>query len=276
MTSVNLGLSGVFCFVLSAVAFASPTHNPWPGGTAVIGIGAADTKSAPVVIFGGKRVLVLNTDDVWVAVVGIPLDQPTGMAEATIRLNGPETRRIEFEVTEHAYREQHLTVDKGYVDLTEEQLNRVVRERKIIDSALTYWRDMSLDDLSLIAPVAGPRSSSFGSRRFFNKQPRSPHKGMDIAAGLGTPITAPADGTVVATGNYYFNGNTVIIDHGQGFVTMYCHLDVIDVEEGRRLTIGTQLGKVGATGRVTGPHLHFGTYLNGTAVDPALLLSTTD
>lgn len=261
------------CFVFSAAALASPTHSPRPGGTVVINVGTATAEYAPVVMFGGRRVLVLNADDAWLAVIGIPLDQPTGMAEATVRLNGQESRSVEFEVEGHAYRVQHLSVDKGYVDLTEQQLNRVVRERKIIDSALTNWRDTNLDDLSLIAPVAGSRSSSFGSRRFFNKQPRSPHKGMDIAAGLGAPITAPAAGTVAATGNYYFNGNTVIVDHGQGFVTLYCHLDAIGVEEGQQLQAGTPIGKVGATGRVTGPHLHFATYLNGTAVDPALFLS---
>ncbi len=260
-------------FVCSAVALASTAHTPWPGGTAVIGIGAASTKSAPVVMFAGQRVLVLNTEGAWVAIVGIPLDQPIGMAGATVRLNAQESRTIEFEVQAHAYREQHLNVDRSYVDLTEDQLKRVIRERMIIDSTLTNWRDVSLSDVSLIAPVEGPRSSSFGSRRFFNDQPRSPHKGMDISAVLGTPITAPAAGTVAATGNYYFNGNTVIIDHGQGFVTLYCHLDSIGVIEGQQLQAGTTIGEVGATGRVTGPHLHFGTYLNGTAVDPALFLS---
>jgi len=239
-------------------------------------LNVASTESAPVVTFGGKRVLVLNGNSSWLAVIGIPLAQPVGRAEISVSAIGQEPRTIAFDVEPHSYREQRLNVSKSYVDLTEEQLSRVGRERKVIDGALTNWDDVTLNDLSLIAPVEGPRSSSFGLRRFFNDQPRSPHKGMDIAANLGTSVVAPDDGTVSATGNYYFNGNTVIIDHGQGFVTMYCHLDEITVEKGQQLTTGSQVGKVGATGRVTGPHLHFGTYLNGTAVDPALLLIPAD
>lgn len=256
----------------TSLAFALVEQALRPGGVAVVRVAEADSDPAPVVMFNDKRVLMLRLENMWTAIIGIPLDQAIGMAEATVRFSDGRNSTIGFEIKPHAYREQHLTVSKSYVDLTEEQLNRVGKERKIIDKALANWRNMELTKLSLIEPVAGQRSSSFGLRRFFNDQPRSPHKGMDIAAKQGIPITAPGDGTVTATGDYYFNGNTVIIDHGQGFVTMYCHLDEIGVEEGQQLKAGMPIGKVGATGRVTGPHLHFGTYLNGTAVDPALLL----
>ena len=276
MTRRLAAMCSVSLFCLTSAANAIPEHAPRPGGTAVIAVAAANSDAAPIVMFDDKRVLVLRREDEWVAVIGIPLTQSIGPAKAIVRIVDQESSTITFEVKPYAYREQHLTVAKAYVDLTEEQLHRAGRERKIIDGALTNWRDVDLSDLSLLEPVAGRRSSSFGLRRFFNEQPRSPHKGMDVAANLGTPVIAPGDGTVTATGNYFFNGNTVIIDHGQGFVTMYCHLDEIGVEEGQRLTTGMPIGKVGATGRVTGPHLHFGTYLNGTAVDPALLLAPAD
>jgi len=254
--------------VSPAAAIAqTPPHSPWPGGIAVIDVGPA--AAAPIVEFQGKRVLVAPAGESWAAVIGIPLDAEPG--EAGILVD--RERRVSFEIRPHAYREQRLTVkNQSHVTPGQAQLERIGRERMIIDAALNAWRNEKLDDVSLAAPVEGRRSSSFGLRRFFNDQPRSPHKGMDIAAVEGTPILAPAAGIVAATGDYFFNGNTVIVDHGQGLVTLYCHLSRIDVAEGDAVAPGATLGAVGATGRVTGPHLHFGTYLNGTAVDPALLI----
>lgn len=255
-------------------ASALPLHTAKPGGIAVIAVGSGD--AAPAVRFGESQALLIREDGTWYAVVGIPLSQAIGPAEIEVTGPGDAAELIEFEIIPHAYREQHLKVERSYVDLEQAQLDRVFGERKIIDAALNNWRDVEVDSLALAAPVAGKRSSSFGSRRFFNGQPRSPHSGMDIAANLGTTVVAPLPGTVVATGNYFFNGNTVLLDHGQGFVTMYCHLDRIDVDESDVVTAGMPLGIVGATGRVTGPHLHFGTYLAGTAVDPSLVLPAED
>jgi len=254
-------------FFIANVASAAIEHSPWPGGIAVIELGCANAP-APDVTFNDKPVLVMKREGRWYAVAGIPLDTQPG--EAVLRVGD---RSVAFDVAEHAYREQRLTVkNKSYVSPDPEQLERIGRERKTIDAALGNFRGVTADGVALAAPVEGRRSSSFGLRRFFNDQPRSPHKGMDIAAEAGTPIMAPRAGIVTATGEYFFNGNTVIVDHGQGYVTMYCHLSEINVDEGQPLTAGEILGAVGATGRVTGPHLHFGTYLNGTAVDPGLLL----
>ena len=249
MQATRKAFAAVFLATASSVA-AMPEHSPWPGGIAVIDV----TRR-------GER---------WTAAVGIPLDTAPG--NVSVRVD--QSSVVTFTVEPHAYREQRLTVaNQSHVTPDAEQLERIGREREIIDAALGNWRDAALDGITLTAPVDGRRSSSFGLRRFFNKQPRSPHKGMDIAAPEGTTIATPRDGVVTATGDFFFNGNTVIVDHGQGFVTMYCHLNKTGVSVGDVLRTGDAIGTVGATGRVTGPHLHFGTYLNGTAVDPALLLA---
>jgi murein DD-endopeptidase MepM/ murein hydrolase activator NlpD len=256
--------------ILCGAAQALPHHSPWPGGIAVVPIAG---ESRPVVTVNAKPALVVRAGDEWVAIIGIPLDQDdTEPLLATITRPGDTTDRITIELQAADYRVQRLNVDRKYVEPDQASLERIFAERKIIDGALGNWRTHEPTAVSLQTPVPGRRSSSFGSRRIFNDQPRSPHKGMDIAANSGTPVLAPRGGVVSATGDYYFNGNTVILDHGQGFVSLYCHLSEIDVVEGQEVLPGELLGKVGATGRVTGPHLHFATYLNSTAVDPALLI----
>ena len=253
--------------VLSLDAISATEPSLRPGGVAIVDVGHVN-EPIPVVTLGNSPVLIMTRGERRFAVAGVPLDTEPG--DLTLSVGG---RDVSVTIAAHAYREQRLTIKSlSHVTPDQQQLARIGAERKIIDAALRAFRGVPLDDVSLALPVAGPRSSSFGLRRFFNDQPRSPHKGMDIAAATGTPIRAPKSGVVTATGDYFFNGNTVIVDHGQGFVTMYCHLSEIDVEEGQAVAAGELLGKVGATGRVTGPHLHFGTYLNGTAVDPAIFL----
>lgn len=266
-------IEALVCLLLvCGSALPAPAHAPWPGGLAVLRI---DANTQPEVTFGESPVLVIPDGEQWAAVVGIPLDaDPDLPLQLTIRGEGEEPRTADIELVPADYRVQRLTVEQKYVDPGMQALDRIFAERKIIDSALANFRPVPLQRIELAAPAPGARSSSFGSRRIFNNQPRSPHKGMDISAPEGTPILAPLDGLVTATGDYYFNGNTVIVDHGQGLVSLYCHLSKTDVAEGQQVSAGDSLGEVGRTGRVTGAHLHFATYLNGTAVDPALLLKT--
>lgn len=259
--------SSIVVMLLLTQAVGATEQSLRPGGVAMIELGRT-TVPAPDVRLDGKRLLVMARDGNWVAIAGIPLDTAPGNLPITI--DGEDSA---VAVAAHAYREQRITVEnKSFVTQSEEQLDRIFSERKIIDAALNHFRDVPVDGVSLAAPINGRRSPSFGYRRFFNDQPRSPHKGMDISGREGEPISAPRDGIVAATGDFFFNGNTVLLDHGQGFVTMYCHLSEIAVEKGQSVSTGDLLGAVGATGRVTGPHLHFGTYLNGTAVDPAIFL----
>jgi len=240
-----------------------------PGGVALLELPPSDT--APVVRFGDRKVMVLRTAQGWRAVLGLALAQKTGTAMVEVEQGGRKSQR-EIVVQTKKYAAQYLKVAPKQVDLSPEDAARVEREQVKLRAALTMFSAGPPATLRLAAPIEGPRSSSFGLRRFFNKQPRNPHSGMDIAAATGTPIQAPLAGVVVDTGEYFFNGNNVIVDHGQGLLTMYCHLSAIDVAVGQKVAAGDLLGKVGATGRVTGPHLHFGVTLNGVSVDPALFL----
>ena len=247
-------------------ALALPEDARVPGGVAVIPL-ADGSAPPPVAHFNGRRVLVVKDAGQWKAIVGIPLDTEPGPQQLAVG-----ARRIAFEVQAKAYPEERLTVQRQYVAPNEEQLARIRAEQPRIQAALATYSDGTPQLLRFVRPVEGRESSPFGLRRYFNGEPRRPHSGLDIAAPTGTPVRAPAPGRVIDAGDFYFNGNTVFLDHGGGLVTMYCHLDRIDVTPGQLVERGDRLGTVGATGRVTGPHLHWSVVLNGTTVDPKLFL----
>ncbi|MBA3477502.1 MAG: peptidoglycan DD-metalloendopeptidase family protein, partial [Lautropia sp.] len=208
----------------------------------------------------------------WTAVVGIPLAAKPGPALLKVKRDDTPEASVAFTIGDVKYAEQRLKVPPGKVDLAPEDLARYERERTHLAGVVAMFSETAPQTLRLQQPVAGPRSSSFGLRRVFNGQGRNPHSGMDIAAPRGTPVVAAGAGKVIDAGDYFFNGNTVWIDHGAGLLTMYCHLDSISVKAGETVAAGTGIGTVGATGRVTGPHLHWSVSLNRAMVDPALFL----
>ncbi|MFA7096481.1 MAG: peptidoglycan DD-metalloendopeptidase family protein [Gammaproteobacteria bacterium] len=267
----------LFLFLLCAPALAAanplPKAEPVPGGIALVPIAAAGD-AAPVVRYNGRRVMVAKAQEGWLAVVGIPLSAQPGLHTIEVQHQGAPAARQSFEVRDKAYATQHITLkDRRMVHPSPEDLERIARERKRIDRALGHWSDGPAAELVFDWPTEGRQSSPFGLRRFFNGEPRNPHSGQDIAAPAGTPIKAPAAGRVVDVGDYFFNGKTVFLDHGQGLITMYCHLEHIDVEPGQTVKRGEIIGRVGATGRATGPHLHWSVSLNRAMVDPALFLA---
>ena len=271
ITAVLLILFGALAGAVPAAAIDIPATAAVPGGVALIELPAS--ASAPRASFNGKPVMVLANGAGYAALVGLPLGLEPGTHK--LRVRQPDGAEIEypFPVQAKAYETQYLTIkNKRMVNPEKRDLERISREQRRIREALATWNDDSPDTLRFRLPVDGPLSSPFGLRRFFNQQPRKPHSGLDIAAAEGTPIRAPADGTVLDTGDFFFNGNTVFIDHGQGLVTMYCHLSRIDVQPGQQLRTGDVLGAVGKTGRVTGAHLHWGVSLNDARVDPTLFL----
>ena len=256
-----------------------------PGGVARLSLGPAASRPAAVASVAGDLadvpLLVLGDVIEWTALVGIPLAAKPGATHITVLTPGGGTRQIRYVVSPKQYAEQRLRVAPGTVDLSPEDDARYQRERAHLLTVMATFTEFielsppapnSTPMLRMQVPVPGRRSGSFGLRRVFNGQSRNPHSGMDIAAATGTPVTAPLTGTVIDTGDYFFNGQTVWLDHGGGLLSMMCHLSAIDVKPGDRLRTGARLGAVGATGRATGPHLHWSVMLNRTMVDPALFL----
>lgn len=243
---------------------------PVPGGIAWIPLNSQSVVP-PQLFYRQQRVMVLRDQQQWIAVVGIPLSAELGQH---VLVDQQTRQEYPFQVVNKYYETQHITLKtQRHVTPNPEDTQRIQQETNRIKAALaTPWRATQTPPLPLLKPVQGRTSGTFGSRRYFNGQPRKPHSGLDIAAPQGTPVIAPAEGIVVNTGQYFFNGKTVFLDHGQGLVTMYCHLSDIAVRENEYVTRGQTIGFVGKTGRATGPHLHWGVSLNQTMIDPMLVV----
>lgn len=264
-----LALAGLLA---AGPTFALPTHAPVPGGVAVIDLGPA-AAGKPTARWNEQPLAVVADNGRWHALLGIPLDTLPAPLEITV--TGPDgPRRLSIAVGVKNYPEQRLTIkDRRKVEPDPADLARIEREKAHTDRIKQHFSATGPEATAFARPAAGRLSSRFGLRRIFNGQPRNPHSGLDFAAPAGAPVRAPAAGTVADAGDYFFNGQTVFIDHGQGLISAYMHLSRIAVRPGQRVAAGELIGAVGSTGRSTGAHLHWTVILNGTAVDPELFLA---
>lgn len=244
---------------------------PVPGGIAKVDLGTGD--AMPYARLGESRVLVMREGGRWFAIVGVALAAEPG-SRLAIEVEHPGGTRGTYEIPVGAkqYREQHLTVPAERDDLSPEMLEQFERERARLSQLLRTFSEPPPATLALVPPARGRRTGSFGLRRVINGVPRNPHSGLDIAAPSGTPVVAAAPGRVIDRGRYFFLGETVVLDHGHGLISLYSHLSRSYPQVGEAVAASAPIGEVGATGRATGPHLHFAVYLNGVAVDPALFL----
>ena len=256
--------------MLPALAQAYPEKALVPGGIALLGL--PDYKEGTEVTFDNKQIAIFPYKDMWVAMAGIPLDAKPGDYEFSIKHSNGLTLNSKVHVKAKKYEEQHLIIkDKRKVTPNEEDMARISKEG-IRKQKAKMLRTESIPKVDFIWPAEGRISSVFGLRRFFNEQERKPHNGLDIAAATGTPVKATADGTVIDTGDFFFSGNMVFIDHGQGIISLYAHMNNIDVKPGDTVKQGRIIGTVGSTGRATGPHLHFAVFANKTLIDPIYML----
>lgn len=260
------------CFALPASAdsyISRLLNKPVPGGVAVVDLGTA--AQAPKATFQGKPVLEVKDQDArWLAIVGIPLSVKPG----TLQQVSSGGRNLPFTVGSKKYPEQRITLkNQRQVNPNADDLKRIEQELDVQVRAYRSFSPVTPSNLLLDKPVNGPLSSKFGVRRFFNGEERNPHAGLDFAVPAGTPIKSPAAGKVILIGNYFFNGNTVFVDHGQGFISMFCHMSKIDVKVGDAVPRGGVVGRVGSTGRATGPHMHWNVSLNDARVDPAIFIN---
>lgn len=214
----------------------------------------------------------------YTVLLAVDLETPAGLHLVELAAQGGSgqryTRRVQITVGDGRFAVQHLTLPKAMVDLDAETLERVRREQAVLASIWETWKGEPYWWQAFIPPLEGTLhiSGAFGLRRIINGQPRSPHTGVDFEAPAGTPVRASNRGVVAYAGEMFFSGNSVILHHGGGLFTFYFHLQGYEVEPGQEVAKGAVLGWVGATGRATGPHLHWGARLQGARVNPERLL----
>lgn len=261
----------------AAVRIETSPARPAPGEAFWVQV-LGKTGAGPLEVrFGGHTFALWRGASGWEGLAAVDRDEAPGTKELLVVDRSPETGAApvaaEVRVEERHYAEQHLKVNERMVTLSPEDQARAAREGREIREALAGRTASQRWEVPFRVPLEGRVSSGFGVRRFYNGKPKGYHGGLDLAAPRGTPVHASAAGTVALVGDYFYTGHTVFLDHGYGFFTAYFHMDSVDVVAGQAVDAGDRLGRVGSTGRSTGPHLHWAAYLAGVRVDPQSLVA---
>ena len=228
------------------------------------------------VVWRSKRVPAFRAGEEWVTILGVDLDAKAGKQTAEARLTMDsghvEKRPITIAIQAKKFPTTRVTVNEKFVELNKADLARSRRESHEAGAIYSRVTTAIVPDEPFTDPIPGVSGTNFGERRIFNGEPRAPHAGADLHATAGTPVHATNRGRVALAKSLFFTGNTVIIDHGLGIYSLYAHLSRIDVKAGEIVKNGQVIGAVGATGRVTAPHLHWAMRVQGARVDPFSLI----
>lgn len=274
-------LIGVLCPSFTPVAQgAEGRYSGKQGQVLVVKVPSEDESATVQGTFLGRSIrffpdLRLDEPKGFVGLLGIDLQDEPGTHDLAVEIKtADQSRMLAYTVTvlKEKFHIEHLTLPKDKVDLDEKAVARWKAEQEQIKTGLAIDSQSRLWQPGFMEPVNGRRTGIFGSVRIMNGQPRNPHNGEDISAPLGTPVAATNDGVVRLTVDHFFSGKGIFLDHGLGFYSMYFHLSEVLVKDGDVVKAGQIVGKVGATGRATGPHLHWGVKLNGARVNPYSLL----
>ena len=272
--------STVCCSVATAASWSMaatavdrlPRESRVPGGVALVTVARGD-EPKPVVTRDGANVWAAKRGESWIAVVGLPLSTEPGEQSVSVIRNGV-AQAISFAVQNKRYPVQHVNLkDNAMVEPPPEVIARIETESAHIKTVRSNWRESAFTDASFALPAKGRLSGRFGGSRVLNGKPRAPHAGLDVAVGTGTPVLSPGAGIVLDVGSYYFCGNAMFIDHGNGLISMFCHLSEYVRKVGDSVSKGQVVARSGATGRASGPHLHWSVYLNGVSVEPELFVT---
>jgi murein DD-endopeptidase MepM/ murein hydrolase activator NlpD len=258
------------------IAISARARSLRPGEVVVLSIAAPIASKDVRVRAFDKDLAAYEDGDTWRAIVGVDLDVQPGTHRVTVESGDAENvarGTYDLKIVPRTFRTRRLTVNPAFVTPPASELPRIERESALLAAAWEASAMRRLWTTAFVRPVPQAANSAFGTRSIFNGEPRNAHGGADFRSPAGTPIRAPNAGRIAVARSLYFSGNTVVIDHGLGLFSTLAHLSRIDVEEGEMVTSGERVGLVGATGRVTGAHLHWAVRAGEARVDPLSLLA---